>query len=59
MVTSKPLTCVKKVLAQHFAHTLVTSKRLIRVKRTWLDAELISLSEYELRNFIVFFIQEQ
>jgi hypothetical protein len=42
-----------------FAHTLVTSKRLIRVKRTWLDAELIALSEYELRNFIVFFIQEQ
>ncbi len=42
-----------------FAHILVTSKRLNRVKRTWLDAELIALSKYELRNFIVFFIREQ
>jgi hypothetical protein len=49
----------QKSLAQHFAHTLVTSKRLIPVKIIWLDAELIALSEYELRNFIVFFIQEQ
>ena len=30
---------------------------MVRVETTWLDAELIALSEYELRNFIVCFLK--